>query len=69
MKWTDKLGINPERALDVGCAVGGASFKLAEKFSRVTAVDLSQSFIDAAKRLQHDGSIQYNCRTEGEQDA
>lgn len=67
MKWTDKLGINPERAIDIGCAVGGSSFKLAEKFSEVTALDLSQSFIDAAKRLQHDGSIQFKCRTEGEQ--
>ncbi|CAN5399091.1 5-histidylcysteine sulfoxide synthase [soil metagenome] len=67
IKWTDKLGINPNRALDVGCAVGGASFKLAEKFSEVTAVDLSQSFIDAAKRLQHDGSIHFKCTTEGEQ--
>lgn len=67
IKWTDKLGINPERALDIGCAVGGSSFKLAEKFSEVTALDLSQSFIDAAKRLQHDGSIKFKCRTEGEQ--
>lgn len=67
MKWTDKLGVAPERALEVGCAVGGASFKLAEKFSRVTAVDLSQSFIDAAKKLQADGAIQFDYRTEGEQ--
>ncbi|HEY9730492.1 MAG TPA: 5-histidylcysteine sulfoxide synthase [Drouetiella sp.] len=66
MKWTDKLGITPKRALEVGCAVGGASFKLAEKFSHVTAVDLSQSFIDAAKTLQTEGSIKFDCRTEGE---
>ncbi len=67
IKWADKLGIQPGRALDVGCAVGGASFKLAEMFSEVTAVDLSQSFIDAAKLLQTDGTIKFNCRTEGEQ--
>lgn len=66
-KWTDKLAISPERALDIGCAVGGSSFRLAEKFSEVTALDLSQSFIDAAKRLQRDGSIQFKCRSEGEQ--
>jgi putative 4-mercaptohistidine N1-methyltranferase len=66
IKWTDKLGIKPERALDVGCAVGGASFKLAEKFAQVTAVDLSQSFIDTAKRLQNDGVINFKCKTEGE---
>lgn len=67
MKWTEKLGIEPEKALDVGCAVGGSSFKLAEKFAHVTAVDLSQSFIEAAKKLQADGSLQYSYRTEGEQ--
>jgi 5-histidylcysteine sulfoxide synthase/putative 4-mercaptohistidine N1-methyltranferase len=66
-KWTKKLGIQPDRALDVGCAVGGASFKLAEMFAEVTAVDLSQAFIDAAKRLQTDGIINFDCRTEGEQ--
>jgi len=66
MKWTEKLGITPEMALDVGCAVGGSSFKLAEKFEHVTAVDLSQSFIEAAKKLQSEGSLQYSCRTEGE---
>ncbi|RTL35612.1 MAG: 5-histidylcysteine sulfoxide synthase [Candidatus Melainabacteria bacterium] len=66
MKWTEKLGITPEKALDVGCAVGGSSFKLAEKFEHVTAVDLSQSFIEAAKKLQSEGSLQYSCRTEGE---
>lgn len=66
MKWTEKLGITPEKALDVGCAVGGSSFKLAEKFEHVTAVDLSQSFIEAAKKLQTEGSLQYSCRTEGE---
>lgn len=65
-KWTERLGINPERALDVGCAVGGSSFKLAETFEHVTAVDLSQSFIETAKKLQNDGNLTYSCRTEGE---
>ncbi|HEY9676374.1 MAG TPA: 5-histidylcysteine sulfoxide synthase [Drouetiella sp.] len=64
--WMNKLGLESKKALEVGCAVGGASFKLAEKFESVTAVDLSQSFIDAAKRIQSEGTIQFQVRTEGE---
>ncbi len=40
------------RALDVGCAVGGATFELARSFSYVAGVDFSQAFVNAAKRLQ-----------------
>ncbi|KAL7564184.1 hypothetical protein ACA910_021614 [Epithemia clementina (nom. ined.)] len=39
-------------ALDVGCAVGGASFELARHFDSVDAFDYSHSFIQAAKRMQ-----------------
>lgn len=40
------------RALDIGCAVGGASFELARSFSHVTGIDFSHAFVAAAKRLQ-----------------
>lgn len=36
-------------ALDVGCAVGAATFALARGFSRAVGVDYSQAFVDAAK--------------------
>ncbi len=42
----------PRRALDVGCAVGGASFELARSFDSVVGLDFSHAFIHAAKRLQ-----------------
>jgi SAM-dependent methyltransferase len=42
----------PRRALDVGCAVGGASFELARTFDHVVGLDFSHAFIAAAKRLQ-----------------
>jgi putative 4-mercaptohistidine N1-methyltranferase len=64
-KWADKLAIEPGRALDVGCAVGGASFRLAERFTAVTAIDLSENFINAAKQLQAEGSLDFNCKQEG----
>lgn len=48
--------LSPERrsnmALDMGCAVGGASFELAKSFDHVDAFDFSGSFIDAAKKMQ-----------------
>jgi putative 4-mercaptohistidine N1-methyltranferase len=45
-----------ETALDIGCAVGGASFHLATKFDHVDAFDFSNNFVAAAKRMQ-DGEI------------
>jgi SAM-dependent methyltransferase len=42
----------PLSALDVGCAVGGASFELARTFDAVVGLDFSHAFVNAAKRLQ-----------------
>ena len=39
-------------ALDIGCAVGGASFELAKFFDHVDGFDYSSSFIQAAKHMQ-----------------
>jgi len=54
------------RALDIGCAVGGASFELAKTFDHVDAFDFSQSFIDAAKRMQEGDQIEFNVPVEAE---
>ena len=54
------------RALDLGCAVGRASFELAESFDAVMAVDLSVRFIAAAKRLQAEGGYCYQHLEEGD---
>lgn len=60
-------GINPgTRALDVGCAVGRASFEFAACGAEVVGVDFSQSFIDTANRLKHKGSLSFQRTTEGE---
>jgi len=40
------------RALDIGCAVGGASFELAKSFDHVDAFDFSENFVTAAKEMQ-----------------
>ncbi len=54
------------RALDLGCAVGRASFELATRFEQVDAVDSSSRFIETARRLQQRGSISYALVDEGE---
>lgn len=45
--------------LDLGCAVGKASFELARDFDQVVAVDYSDSFIAAAQHLQAQGELAY----------
>lgn len=60
-----KFGSGTARALDVGCAVGGASFELARGFDEVLGVDLSRAFIDAANTLKKEGSRDYFRRDEG----
>jgi len=64
--WTTKNKVSRDRVLDVGCAVGGASFELAKCFDEVTAVDISQSFIDAANQLKRNGELTYKVIEEGE---
>lgn len=50
-----KLG-EARRALDLGCSVGRSTFELARHFNEVIGVDYSHAFIDAANRMQRDGS-------------
>ncbi len=64
--WCKRLDIPTERALDVGCSVGGASFALASEFKHVEAVDLSELFIETAKKIQSEGELTYQCKEEGE---
>ena len=51
------------RALDIGCAVGGAA-SAGPGFGEVLGVDLSRAFIDAANQLQKHGSLDYFRRDE-----
>ncbi len=54
------------RALDLGCAVGRASFELAKHFAFVTGIDFSARFIRIAHQLQEKGIIHYQLPEEGE---
>ena len=64
--WAERVGAPTRSALDIGCAVGGASFGLACNYDEVVGVDLSASFVDAAKRMQAEGSLPYWLRDQGE---
>jgi 5-histidylcysteine sulfoxide synthase/putative 4-mercaptohistidine N1-methyltranferase len=61
------MGDRPmRRALDLGCAVGRASFELARHFASVTGIDFSARFIRIAHQLQEKGIIHYQLTEEGE---
>lgn len=54
------------RALDLGCAVGGATFELTRACDEVLGVDYSKLFIDACLALKRDGRIPYRLPVEGD---
>jgi 5-histidylcysteine sulfoxide synthase/putative 4-mercaptohistidine N1-methyltranferase len=54
-------------ALDLGCALGRASFELARGgFTRVTGLDFSTRFFRLTARMQEDASLRYTLPEEGE---
>jgi len=63
----EAMGDRPKRrALDLGCAVGRASFELAKHFEFVSGIDFSARFIRIAYQLQEKGVIHYQLPEEGE---
>lgn len=59
-------GRNAERALDLGCATGRASFELAGIFDHVDAIDFSARLIQMPSALQDKGTQRYTIRHEGD---
>ncbi len=53
------------RALDLGCAVGRATFELSATFEKVVGIDRSARFIAAAHTIQKKGELQYERLDEG----
>jgi ubiquinone/menaquinone biosynthesis C-methylase UbiE len=53
----EQLGLTPprDRALDFGCGVGRLSQALAERFETVDGVDISESMLEMAQRLNRFG--------------
>jgi len=59
-------GLRRERALDLGCAVGRATFELAREFEHVIGLDFSARFIRIADEMVKKGYVQYVLPEEGE---
>ena len=63
----DRMADKPaKRALDLGCAVGRASFELAKHFDHVTGIDFSARLINLGVKLKRDGVIRYAVADEGD---
>ncbi len=63
----EAMGDKPAgKALDVGCAVGRASFELAKHFDHVTGIDFSARLINLGVQLAAQGVIRYSIADEGE---
>ena len=54
------------KALDIGCAVGRASFELAKQFDHVTGIDFSARLINLGVQLQQQGVIRYSIADHGD---
>ena len=59
-------GRQRRKALDLGCAVGRASFELARQFDRVTGIDFSARFIRVALQLKEKGNAHFELVEEGD---
>ena len=53
-------------ALDVGCAVGRASFEMARDFKNVVGIDHSREFVNAANTLKSTGNHAYRRKDSGD---
>lgn len=53
-------------ALDIGCALGRATFELARSFNRVTGLDFSARFVTLARKMRDEGFLRYALPEEGE---
>ena len=54
------------RALDIGCAVGRASFELARSFDEVVGIDFSSAFVARCNEMKYAGLSNYVMPHEGE---
>ena len=61
------MGDQPKaKALDLGCAVGRASFELARHFDQVTGIDFSARLINLGVQMAQEGVVRYTITDEGD---
>lgn len=54
------------RALDVGCAVGRATFELSRYFDEAVGIDFSRHFADTADAIRTAGRLEYEAHIQGD---
>lgn len=59
-------GQTMNKALDLGCSVGRASFELARHFDQVTGIDFSARLINLGTQMAEQGVVRYTITDEGE---
>ena len=62
----ESFDIERKRALDLGCAVGGASFAMTESFEEVVGIDFSHALVEAATQLARLSKMEISISVEGE---
>ncbi|KAI9914994.1 hypothetical protein PsorP6_007769 [Peronosclerospora sorghi] len=55
-----------DRALDIGCAVGRATFELSKYYHEAVGIDFSQHFVDAATQMKEKGEMEYEAHIQGD---
>jgi putative 4-mercaptohistidine N1-methyltranferase len=60
-----EAGREVQRALDVGCAVGRSTFELSKYARNVVGIDFSAAFVEAARKIQAHGQVEYSRVEEG----
>jgi SAM-dependent methyltransferase len=63
--WSATLDEGLGLCLDAGCAVGRFAFEMTQKSDFVVAVDLSRSFVDAARELMNNRQMTFSLPVEG----
>jgi len=65
-KIASKFAQNKNKALDLGCATGRATYELAREFNEVEGIDFSVRFVQVGAKLKSDGYVAFSSKEEGE---
>lgn len=64
-EWAEQFPAGAGIALDAGCAVGRLAFELSRKCDLIIGIDISRSFIRAARKLLIDLRLDFHLKEEG----
>lgn len=65
-KIASKFTKNKNKALDLGCATGRATYELAKTFDAVEGIDFSVRFVQVGAKLKDEGYVAFSSKEEGD---